>query len=140
MGQYTQINKLDDLMDGQITERFNVELRRVMENCYDPNTDPTAKRSINIQFEIQPNQDRTSAQFKAKVTSKIAGYVPVAKSILIDVDDDGTVIATEKTNQVPGQMDMEGKTHIPKMVMFNNEKGGEQDAEGNAVAADGWKN
>lgn len=118
MGQYTQINKLDDLMDGQITERFNVELRRVMENCYDPNTDATAKRQINIQFEIVPNEDRTSAKFNAKVTSKIAGYVPVSKTILIDVDDDGSVIATEKTNQVPGQMDMDGKTHIPKMVVF----------------------
>lgn len=118
MSQYTQINKLDDLMDGQITERFNVELRRVMENCCDPNTEPTAKRQINIQFEIVPTEDRTSAQFKAKVTSRIAGYVPVAKSMLIETDDDGTVIATEKTGQVPGQVDMDGKTHIPKMVVF----------------------
>lgn len=121
MAQYTQIRKLDEFMDGQLTERFNVELERVLNNCYDPNTDPQAKRAINIQIAITPNEDRTAAQFKVTVTSKIAPFIPVAKSILIDLDDNGCVIATEKSNQIPGQMDMDGNTHIPKMINFSQE-------------------
>ena len=38
-----QMKKLDELMDGAVTERFNVEMDRVMRNIYDPNTDPEAK-------------------------------------------------------------------------------------------------
>lgn len=44
MAQVRQVKKLDELMDGAITERFNRELQRVLENVFDPNTNPKAKR------------------------------------------------------------------------------------------------
>lgn len=44
MAQVRQIGKLDELMDGALTERFNYEMERVLQNVFDPNTNPKAKR------------------------------------------------------------------------------------------------
>lgn len=34
------IQKLSELMDGGVEERFNSELAKVWDNVFDPNTDP----------------------------------------------------------------------------------------------------
>ena len=48
MGQTRQIKKLDELMDGALTERFNYEMERVLQNVFDMNANPRAKRQIQI--------------------------------------------------------------------------------------------
>lgn len=35
MANQRQIRNLDELMDGSLTERFNYELKRVLENVFD---------------------------------------------------------------------------------------------------------
>lgn len=52
MAQTRQIKKLDELMDGALTERFNYEMERVLNNVFDPNTNPKAKRQIQIVIEF----------------------------------------------------------------------------------------
>ena len=47
-----QIKQLDELMDGALTERFNREMERVLGNVFDPNTNPKAKRQIQIVIDI----------------------------------------------------------------------------------------
>lgn len=42
MAQSRQIKKLDELMDGALTERFNLEMERVLNNVFDQNTNPKA--------------------------------------------------------------------------------------------------
>jgi hypothetical protein len=64
-----QMKKLDELMDGAVTERFNVEMDRVMRNIYDPNTDPEAKRQITITITIEPNESRDVGRYKVEVKS-----------------------------------------------------------------------
>lgn len=58
MGQPRQIKKLDELMEGALTERFNYEMERVLANVFDPNTSPKAKRQIQIVIDIAPNERR----------------------------------------------------------------------------------
>ena len=58
MAQTRQIKKLDELMDGALTERFNYEMERVLNNVFDPNTNPKAKRQIQIVIDIVPNERR----------------------------------------------------------------------------------
>ena len=55
MANQRQIRNLDELMDGGLTERFNAELRRVLENVFDPNTDHKKKRTITIGISIVPS-------------------------------------------------------------------------------------
>lgn len=119
MAQQRQIRMLDELMDGALTERFNYEMRRVLQNVFDPNTKPKAKRQIQIVIDIIPNERRDAAEFKVDVKSKIAPVEAVAQTVMLYQDDYGNVTATEITNQVPGQIDMDGEVTIPKVVEFD---------------------
>ena len=118
--QQRQIGKLDELMDGALTERFNYEMERVLQNVFDPNTNPKAKRQIQIVIDIVPNERRDAAEFKVDVKSKVAPPMAVAQTVMLYQDDDGNVTATEITGQVPGQMDMDGNVNIPKVVQFES--------------------
>lgn len=119
MGQTRQIKKLDELMDGALTERFNYEMERVLQNVFDMNANPRAKRQIQIVIDITPNERRDAAEFKVDVKSKLAPPMAVAQTVMIYQDDDGNVTATEISSQVPGQIDMDGHVNIPKVVSFD---------------------
>ena len=114
-----QIRQLDELMDGALTERFNMEMEKVLKNVFDPNTDPEVKRQIIITIEIKPNERRDAAGFKVDVKSKIAPPIAMSQTCFLFQDDDGNVVATEITKQVPGQIDMDGKEQpMPRVVEF----------------------
>lgn len=119
--QQREIRRLDELMDGALTERFNMEMERVLQNVFDPNTDPRAKRGITIAISIAPNERRDAAEFKVDVKSKLAHPLAVSQTVLLAQNDDGAVTATEVTNQVPGQLDFGGEEFIPKVVSFGKE-------------------
>ena len=119
MAVQRQIGRLDELMDGALTERFNYEMKRVLDNVFDPNTSAKAKRQIQIVIEIAPNDRRDAAEFKIDVKSKVAPPVAVAQTVFLAMGDDGSVTATEMTNQVPGQIDLNGEVNIPRVIEFN---------------------
>ena len=114
-----QIKKLDELMDGALTERFNTEMERVLCNVFDPNTDPKAKRRISLIIDIAPNERRDAAEFKVDVKSRIAPPVAIAQTVFLHMDDKGNVVATEMTRESPGQIDMYGNETIPHVVEFS---------------------
>ena len=118
-----QIKKLDELMDGALTERFNQAMDEVMKNVADPNTDPRAKRQIKIVIDVVPNERRDTASFKTHVESKIAPKAAISNVVFIHVNDDGSISATEGTNQVPGQLAMDGsEQELPNVLQFNSQK------------------
>ena len=117
-----EIKKLDDLMDGALTERFNYEMERVLQNVFDLNTKAKAHRKIQIVVDIMPNERRDAAEFRVDVKSTLVPVEPVAHTVMIYQDDVGNVTATEITNQVPGQMDMDGGMTIPRVVEFESTK------------------
>ncbi len=118
MAQARQIKKLDELMDGALTERFNYEMERVLNNVFDPNTSPKAKRQIQIVIDIMPNERRDAAEFKVDVKSKTAPPVAVTQTVFLAMDDNGNVTATEMTNQAPGQINMDGEVSLPRIIEF----------------------
>lgn len=122
MMQHREIRSLDELMDGALTERFNMEMERVLQNVFDPNTEPKSKRNITISITITPNERRDAAEFKVDVKSRLAHPIAVAQTVLLAQSDDGTVTATEVTNQLPGQLDIGGNEFIPKVVSFGKEE------------------
>lgn len=115
-----EIKKLDDLMDGAITERFNDALSLVLANVYDLNTDPEKVREISLVVKIKPNKRRDAAEFKTEVKVKAVPPVALVQTVLMERRDDGTVIAMERTDQVSGQMDINGEETVPRTAEFNS--------------------
>jgi hypothetical protein len=112
------IKNLDDLMDGGVHERFNLALDQVLNNVFDPNTKAKAVRKITLTFNIISNDRRDAAEFVSDVNVKLAPPAPLTQTVFLAKADDGTVTATEITNQVKGQLGMDGSEVIPKTVEF----------------------
>ena len=113
------IKSLSELMDGSVEERFNAALAEVWENVYDPNTDAKKTREVNLKIKITPNDRRDSCDFRVSVVPKLAPKVDLTQTVMINLASDGSVIATERTNQIPGQIDIDGnESPIPTVVTF----------------------
>lgn len=118
-----QIKQLDELMGGALTERFNQEMKRVLDNIYDPNTNPKAKRQIQIVIDLVPSERRDMAEFKVDVKSKLAPAAAIAQTVFLHMDDFGNVTATEMTKELPGQIDIDGNVQaLPRVVEFGGGK------------------
>lgn len=119
MAMERPIKALSDLMDGSVEERFNKELDKVWQNIYDPNTEPKKARTLTMKIKIVPNERRDSCDFRVNVTSSLAPYADLTQTVMLSLAPDGTIRATERTDQVPGQLDMEGnETPLPQTVTF----------------------
>lgn len=123
MPKQRMIQKLSELMDGGVEERFNQELSRVWDNVYDPNTDPRKVREVTLKVKIIPNERRDSCDFRVNCTSKLAPLVDLTQTVMLQIANDGSVIATERTEQVPGQIDIDGgEQPIPHVMSFPKAK------------------
>ena len=113
------IKSLSDLMDGSVEERFNAELDKVWQNVFEPNTDPKKTRTLTLKVKIIPNERRDSCDFRVNVTSSLVPYTDMSQTVMLSVGADGTIMATERTGQVPGQLDIDGnETPIPQTIAF----------------------
>jgi hypothetical protein len=88
---------LANLNDGGLEERFQDELRKVIKNIQDPNTDAEAKRSIDIKITLQPFKgNRDICGFVVSCSSKLGKDSPLEGFITAGVDPiSGTVEAQE---------------------------------------------
>lgn len=114
-----EINSLDQLMDGAVKERFNKELQKVWDNIYDYRTSATKARCITLVFKFQPNANRDAANMSFDVVPKLAPLEALQQTVLMHLCDDGTVQVTEHTDQVPGQIGLNGEeSPLPNVVQF----------------------
>lgn len=111
----TKLFELDKLAGGALTERFAVEMDKVIKNIYDPNTEPDKKRKITITVTIEPSHDRQTAIMHINTKSVLQPMMPVQTPILLDKNlRTGQVSAAEITRELPGQIDISGNVNIPK--------------------------
>lgn len=112
-----ELNSLDNLMDGALVERFNAELGRVMENVFDLRTAPDKVRTISLVFKFKPNDRRDAADMTADVIIKLAAPLPLKQTVLMGQTDDGRVRLIERTDQIPGQQNMDGgEQRLPNVL------------------------
>ena len=111
------IKSLDDLMDGGVAERFNRELAQVWKNVYDPNTDPKRTRAVTLSIKITPNERRDACDFRVSVQSKLAPQVDLNQTVMLTQCEDGTILATERTEQIPGQLSIDGSEQPSAKVL-----------------------
>lgn len=107
-----------EMCNGAFQERTDYEMNRLIENIMDPNTDPVAKRKIQITLELKPDADRSTVAVSCSVKSSLAPTYPVATMLYIAAND--TVI--EMTPQLPGQLNMDGEEQEapPQLRLLNN--------------------
>lgn len=124
MARERPIKSLDELMDGSVAERFNQKLAQVWENVYDPNTDAKKVRKVILSVSIVPNERRDSCDFRVNVDNKLAPYADLTQTVMLQLQGDGDIVATERTDQVPGQIDIDGvASPFPHVMTFRKAYG-----------------
>lgn len=91
---------LETLKGGAAIERFNDELAKVLQNIIDPNVESKTKRTITLQVEWVPNEERTTVNIKIKCKSALAPSRPVETFGYIG-EKGGEVYATEYNPRQP---------------------------------------
>ena len=85
---------LSTIGGGAAVERFDDELRRVLDNIIDPNTPPKAMRKVTLEVKIKPDVDREIGQVEIVVKSQIAPAEAYETKFIIGKDM-GRGVATE---------------------------------------------
>lgn len=90
----TRIEQLADLATigaGATAEKFQAELRTVLANIKDPNTDPKAKRKIVLEFTFYPDQERETVMVAITASSRLGATKPSGDVMFIGQHDGQTV-------------------------------------------------
>jgi hypothetical protein len=94
---------LADFAGGAVSERFNQELKKVLENIADPNTDPKKARTITVKVTLKADENRDIADVDISTSCTLVSAKPVATRIIMDRDSKGNVVGAELKSGVKGQ-------------------------------------
>lgn len=113
-----------EMAKGEILERVNYEMVKVLQNIMDSNTDPTAKRKMVLTLEFKPDAYRKNIALSVMVKTALAPTVPVATSLYVcGADSNGQQTVVEMVPQAPGQQSISGEEQCPpaklKLVNFD---------------------
>lgn len=115
MQDYSELN-LMDVAGGKAVDQVNFQLGKVIENCLDPNTDPTGIRRVTLTLAVKPAADRQSAEISYKVETKLQGDAPGVDVLHISRS--------------------QGKAYLSKMVQMDLDALIEKEREGNEALVD----
>lgn len=114
---------LGEMAQGAFMEQFNIELKKVLANIADPNTDPKKARKITLTAILKADENRDVVDFEVQSKASLIPAKPIATKIIIDRDKDGSVVAAELKSGVKGQtfLDDDGqvKDDTGKVVNFS---------------------
>lgn len=74
---------LANLGHGAAAEQFEMELAKVIENIKDANTEATTKRSIRLEIEFKPSENRGECALSIQASSKLAPFNSAGANIFI---------------------------------------------------------
>lgn len=112
------------MAQGAFEERVDRAMAEALDNILDPNTKATAKRSITLNIELRPDEERSHIEVSVSVKTKLATLNPVPTSLAIVADGNGELVVAEMVPQVPGQMSMAGDIQEePKILKLLEAKG-----------------
>lgn len=100
-----------NLGGGGAVEKFDDEMKRVLENILDRNTGEGA-RSVTLTVVLKPDVNRDICQVGISCKSKLMPVQPFGTSVFIGVDPKVGACAIEPTN---AQLGLFGKREAPKV-------------------------
>jgi hypothetical protein len=86
-----QIADLHTVGHGAAAEKFAAELKAVLENIRDPNTEAEAKRKIVLEFTFAPNADREMVAVGISARSVFAATKPTSEIMFVGRQNGETV-------------------------------------------------
>lgn len=101
-GRTEQLANLQSLGAGAVDEKFQAELRAVLENIKDPNTEATAKRKIVLEFVFIPDKKREVVQALISARSVFAATQPTSEVMFVGRQA-GEIVATVIHGAQPGE-------------------------------------
>lgn len=99
----TEWISLFDLLDGGVKELAALNLRRVLDNIRDVNTDAKKTRSLTVKFTFKPNDNRDAVNVDISVDCKTVPVRSVETTLDIG-EDNGQTVAVERPKYTPGQL------------------------------------
>lgn len=118
---------MSNMARGALSEQFETELEKVLENIMDPNTEAKKPRKITINMEFKPNEQRNMAQIKCQAKSVVVPANTVETAIIIGKNNDGGIEAAELGQEVYGQMEIKEDGEIQEtgnVVNYVRKQGG----------------
>lgn len=96
--------KLSELSNGAVQEKIDKEMRVVLQNVLDPNTDFKKARKVIVEITFNANEARNTVNTDVIVKSKLVALNSVSTTVLVDRDvNTGQIMAAELQSGVPGQ-------------------------------------
>lgn len=112
---------LEKFAGGALSEQFNTEAQKIMENIADPNTDSTKVRKLTITAAFKSNSKRDMVITSIEVKPGLAPVKAFETSLMLDKDiETGKVMAAELNNQIPGQEAMKVEVNQDNQVSSEN--------------------
>lgn len=99
----TKIN-LQDLANGAVAERIDIELQKVLENIVDPNTDAKKARKLQITLTFKADENRDIAQLNVQVKPTLIPAKDTETKVILDFDGNGMVTGAELKSIQKGQL------------------------------------
>ena len=108
---------LQDIVGGQLQEKFNRAFEKVVENLQDPNASFKVKRGIDIKLGFTQNENRDDVKVSVVVSEKLAPQQDMSTSFYIGKDlQTGEVFAEEYGKQVRGQLNLNDIAQVEESV------------------------
>lgn len=116
-----EVVTLASIGNGAALELFDHELKNVIANIADVNTDAKAKREIHIKVIIKPDDERNIGFASLEVKSKLAGVKPVASTMYFGKKD-GEFVASQHNFSQPTFFDKDKSTITPLTAVSGGRK------------------
>lgn len=123
----TKINT-ETFASGAMAEKLNVEMQKVMENIYDPNTDPKKVRKVTLTLTLKPDENREIINVGVDTKCSLAPSKGVSTTMLLGTDNAGKVVSRELASGAPGQ------TYFGEDGVVRNDAGMEIENDAPAIA------
>lgn len=112
-----------ELGNGIILELADHELKKILANIADPNTDYKKVRKLNIELKFVPNEDRSQITVSSGAKTTLAPNKPNSVTLYNTEHKDPTTgevksVLKEVTAVPPGQMSFDGLVVEPEIVMI----------------------
>ncbi|MCI1593070.1 replication terminator protein [Heyndrickxia oleronia] len=106
----SKIIDLNTFAEGALSERFNQELQKILENIADPNTDATKARKLTVTVTLNADEKRDVIFTKVVAKSTFVPSKQIESKLIMDLDSKGKVTGAELKSGIKGQtyMDEQG--------------------------------
>jgi hypothetical protein len=105
------IINLNQFAEGALAERVNIEMKKLLENIADPNTDANKVRKLTVVISLKADDQRDIAGASIQTKVALAPAKSIESKILLDLDSSGKVTGQELKSGLKGQtfIDTEGE-------------------------------